>query len=85
MLPLHPREHVESTERHMAAADADAAAGLQGTGKSPAPGTMIRCHYTGWLASNGRVFDSSYERGRPLMFKVGAAQGACACLHGMGG
>ena len=29
-----------------------------------------RCHYTGKLASNNRVFDSSYERGRPLTFKV---------------
>jgi hypothetical protein len=31
----------------------------------------VRCHYTGRLASNNRVFDSSYERGRPLTFKVG--------------
>lgn len=33
-----------------------------------------RCHYTGRLASNGRVFDSSYERGRPLSFKIGAGE-----------
>ena len=33
-----------------------------------------RCHYTGRLASNGRVFDSSYERGRPLTFKIGAGE-----------
>jgi hypothetical protein len=30
---------------------------------------LRRCHYTGRLASNV-VFDSSYERGRPLTFKV---------------
>lgn len=29
-----------------------------------------RCHYRGRLASNGVVFDSSYEKGRPLSFKV---------------
>jgi len=37
----------------------------------PVPLLPARCHYTGRLASNGRVFDSSYERGRPLTFKVG--------------
>jgi len=34
------------------------------------------CHYTGRLASNGKVFDSSYERGRPLTFKVRRAEHA---------
>jgi len=29
-----------------------------------------RAHYTGKLASNGRKFDSSYDRGSPLQFKV---------------
>lgn len=29
-----------------------------------------RCHYRGRLASTNAVFDSSYERGRPLTFKV---------------
>ena len=33
-----------------------------------------RCHYTGRLASNNAVFDSSYERGRPLSFKIGVRQ-----------
>lgn len=33
-----------------------------------------RCHYTGRLASNGRVFDSSYERRRPLSFKIGVRE-----------
>jgi FKBP-type peptidyl-prolyl cis-trans isomerase len=44
-----------------------------GEGKVPVAGSIIRCHYTGRLASNNRVFDSSYERGRPLSFKVRAA------------
>ena len=30
----------------------------------------MRAHYTGRLASNGAVFDSSRERGRPLTFKA---------------
>lgn len=37
----------------------------------PAQGARIRAHYTGRLQSNGVVFDSSYERGRPLIFQVG--------------
>ena len=38
---------------------------------------LCRCHYKGRLASNNTVFDSSYERGRPLTFKVSLAQ----CLN----
>lgn len=33
-----------------------------------------RCHYTGRLSSNGQVFDSSYERRRPLSFTIGVRQ-----------
>ena len=33
-----------------------------------------RCHYRGRLASNNAIFDSSYERGRPLSFKIGVRQ-----------
>ncbi|CAG9460210.1 unnamed protein product [Pedinophyceae sp. YPF-701] len=46
----------------------------EGTGPSPVKGALVRCHYTGRLASNNRVFDSSYERGRPLPFTVGVRQ-----------
>ncbi|KAK9814292.1 hypothetical protein WJX72_003523 [[Myrmecia] bisecta] len=46
----------------------------EGTGPSPQKGAMIRCHYMGRLASNGAVFDSSYERRRPLSFKIGVGQ-----------
>jgi FKBP-type peptidyl-prolyl cis-trans isomerase len=31
----------------------------------------VRAHYTGRLASNGAVFDSSFERGKPLTFSKG--------------
>ena len=39
-----------------------------GTGASPTKGQTIQAHYTGRL-TNGRVFDSSYDRGSPLKFK----------------
>ena len=44
-----------------------------GTGAKPVKGQTIQAHYTGRL-TNGRVFDSSYERGSPLKFKVGVRQ-----------
>ena len=44
-----------------------------GTGASPTKGQTIQAHYTGRL-TNGRVFDSSYDRGSPLRFKVGVRQ-----------
>ena len=44
-----------------------------GSGKEPTAKTTIKAHYTGRL-TDGRVFDSSYSRGSPLQFKVGAGQ-----------
>lgn len=32
-----------------------------GTGAEAQPGQVYRVHYTGWLASNGHKFDSSYD------------------------
>jgi peptidylprolyl isomerase len=45
----------------------------EGTGPTPTPGQTVHVHYTGWL-SNGTKFDSSYDRGRPLDFQVGAGR-----------
>jgi len=46
-----------------------------GDGKSyPRKGQTLRMHYLGTLASGGRKFDSSYDRGRPLEFKIGVRQ-----------
>ena len=42
----------------------------EGTGKSPQSTDMVKCHYEGKLL-NGRVFDSSYERGEPAQFMLG--------------
>eukprot|EP00210_Caulerpa_lentillifera_P007978 g7617.t1 len=48
--------------------------GVIGSGETVQEGTLIRAHYTGRLASDMKVFDSSYPRGRPLVFKIGAGE-----------
>jgi peptidylprolyl isomerase len=43
-----------------------------GTGElAPATG-IFTVHYTGWLAADGKKFDSSVDRGEPAKFPVGA-------------
>ncbi len=39
-----------------------------GEGKSPAKGNTLTVHYKGTL-EDGTVFDSSYERGNPMIFQ----------------
>jgi FKBP-type peptidyl-prolyl cis-trans isomerase len=34
-------------------------------------GDRIRVHYRGYFLENGRVFDSSYRRGKPMEFYIG--------------
>ncbi|CAD7700771.1 unnamed protein product [Ostreobium quekettii] len=46
----------------------------EGSGPEPTKGAKIKAHYTGRLDSNGKVFDSSYDRGSPLAFQVGVGQ-----------
>lgn len=41
-----------------------------GSGKSPTANSNIKVHYEGRLL-DGKVFDSSYERGSPITFKLG--------------
>lgn len=43
----------------------------KGKGKSPQPGDSVKVHYRGYLLS-GNQFDSSYKRGEPLAFQMGA-------------
>jgi peptidylprolyl isomerase len=42
-----------------------------GTGALAAPGQIYTVHYTGWLASDGTKFDSSYDRNKPFDFQQG--------------
>ena len=37
-------------------------------------GDVIHMHYRGTLASDGNQFDASYDRGDPLVFKLGAGK-----------
>ncbi|XP_056693944.1 peptidyl-prolyl cis-trans isomerase FKBP13, chloroplastic isoform X2 [Spinacia oleracea] len=46
---------------------------LVGTGPQPSKGRLIKAHYVGKL-ENGKVFDSSYNRGKPLTFRVGVGE-----------
>lgn len=43
-----------------------------GDGAEAKEGDTVTVHYTGWLASNGTVFDSSVERGQPATFPLSA-------------
>ncbi|RWR93348.1 peptidyl-prolyl cis-trans isomerase FKBP13, chloroplastic-like protein isoform X1 [Cinnamomum micranthum f. kanehirae] len=44
-----------------------------GTGAEATKGQLIKAHYVGML-ENGKVFDSSYSRGKPLTFRVGVGE-----------
>lgn len=39
----------------------------EGTGRKPKATDRIRCHYEGTF-TDGRIFDSSYKRGEPIVF-----------------
>lgn len=45
----------------------------KGEGKQAASGKMVSVHYEGSL-ENGKVFDSSYSRKKPIEFKLGIGQ-----------
>ncbi|KAG0451694.1 hypothetical protein HPP92_026050 [Vanilla planifolia] len=44
-----------------------------GSGAGASKGQLIKAHYVGRL-ENGKVFDSSYGRGKPLTFRVGVGE-----------
>ncbi|PSS11054.1 Peptidyl-prolyl cis-trans isomerase [Actinidia chinensis var. chinensis] len=46
---------------------------IVGSGPEAVKGQLIKAHYTGKL-ENGKVFDSSYNRGKPLTFRVGVGE-----------
>ncbi len=48
-----------------------------GAGATAASGAKLQMHYTGWLYENGKrgkKFDSSVDRGKPFVFKLGAGE-----------
>ena len=48
---------------------------------TPSSGDEVRAHYTGRLASDGTIFDSSVSRGQP--FKVRAAVSGARAASGV--
>jgi len=46
----------------------------KGTGTEAKSYKTVKVHYTGWLASNGKKFDSSVDRHEPFSFTLGAGQ-----------
>jgi peptidylprolyl isomerase len=46
----------------------------EGTGATAKVGDMVTAHYTGWF-KDGKVFDSSVDRGKPLDFKLTTGPG----------
>jgi len=42
-----------------------------GTGALAEPGKVYKVHYTGWLAADGKKFDSSFDHRRPVLDKDG--------------
>ena len=45
-----------------------------GTGAEAVDGKKVTVHYRGTLAADGREFDSSYSRGKPFTFTLGAGE-----------
>ncbi len=43
----------------------------QGVGENPVAGSLVDAQYFGILASDGSMFDNSFQRGQPFTFQVG--------------
>jgi peptidylprolyl isomerase len=59
---------------------------VEGDGDAAAAGDLLAVEYVGVLYENGEEFDSSYERGEPFQFQLGAGmviQGWDEGLEGM--
>ncbi len=47
---------------------------IDGTGDEARAGSTVSAHYAGWAFSTGEEFDSSWNRGAPLDFPLGAGR-----------
>jgi peptidylprolyl isomerase len=47
---------------------------IVGDGAQVVSGQTVSAHYAGWAFSTGEEFDSSWNRGEPLSFRVGIGQ-----------
>jgi peptidylprolyl isomerase len=57
---------------------------VEGTGAEVTEGATVKAHYVGVMAETGEQFDSSWERGEPSEFSLGAViQGWSEGLVGM--
>jgi peptidylprolyl isomerase len=56
-----------------------------GEGELVSPGDFITVQYTGWLASDGTKFDSSYDRSAPFTFPQGMHRVIAGWDEGFGG
>jgi peptidylprolyl isomerase len=45
-----------------------------GEGTEATPGSTVQAHYVGVAHSTGEEFDASYNRGEPLVFRLGVGQ-----------
>ncbi|PRQ30160.1 putative peptidylprolyl isomerase [Rosa chinensis] len=75
LLPAQPTEAAEVAPCEFTVAPSGLAFcdKVVGKGAEAVKGQMIKAHYTGKL-ENGKVFDSSYNRGKPLSFRIGAGE-----------
>ncbi|HVD64014.1 MAG TPA: FKBP-type peptidyl-prolyl cis-trans isomerase [Lapillicoccus sp.] len=47
---------------------------IEGSGDEATPGSTVSAHYAGWAFSTGEEFDTSWKRGAPLDFPLGAGR-----------